>query len=360
MNNKLRVMVEGTRLSKLCSYAGEYLELITRNNVCVLCSESGAQYTQLTLKLMEAPIEDVQIRVPSSIVSKLSRETIIDFIITDSEVRCQFYDKQMVHLYSKTILKQRGVIDPTDKLEFLKTRLDYTGYSLAKISALLSTMKRLDPEIMCLNNVAYCTYNNSHIFTKMKLPNFCISAKSLSTIVNSGSPAYFMGRYIYTRFEDSGLDVFLTKGRVPMTTDIGYIMSMRYSHKIKINAEFIRLVVRNMSISNDAKINLDLPNNEMTIEDGKISVTINVPVIDVTTNKDKKKDEDSVEDLLGSLTEETTINLDNDVNRYNLPKLAIPKWVLVNIINQDETTIYLSKRCVIFSTHGGRVLIPRA
>lgn len=360
MNDKLRVMVEGTKLAKLCYYSGEYLELIVRDRVCVLCSESGGQYVQSTLNVMEFPIDNLQIRVPSSIFSKLSREAIIDFIVKDSEVRCQFYDKQMTYLYTKTILKQRGVIDPTDKLEFLRTRLDYTGYSLAKISSLISTIKRLDPEIMCLNNVAYCTYANCHIFTKIELPNFCISAKSLGTIINSGSPVYFMGRYIYTRFDDSGVDVFLTKGRVPMSTDIDYIMSMKYSHKIKINSEFIRLVMRNMSVSNDAKITLDLPNNVMDIDDGSIKVKVNAPVLEVTTNKDKKKSDESVEDLLESLTEETTINLDKDVNRYNLPELNIPKWVLVNVINQDETTIYLNKRCVILSTHGGRVLIPRA
>lgn len=358
---RLRIRLDSKKIKNLIDYSSEFLELVYISGILELCSESVETSVMTELLIIEHDSEPFSIRLPKEVLKKLGAEEVMDLIINDSTVDCIFYTIDMKFLYKMTVSKQRGFISIEDKLDITLHVDSFETHSLKSISGLIKTVSKLNGNIMCMNKIVTCEYNRSYIFVSSDLPNFYIQGKFLKKLISISNNVVFAGKYMYAYDVENDLHVFLNKLRVTEISDIEFIRKKKFSHSIKLDTLSILQLTNRFTIDSKSKIVLDLPKEIMEIKEEYRTFNLNVPILHVTTSQ--KKDEDTdLSKLIEGISEDTerVVDINSDVNSYNLPKLSLPKWLVMNVINQRYTTLYINKNFICLTVEGGKVLLSRS
>ena len=356
---RVRLLIDSKKVDKLIPFSGGYIEIYKKGEVCFACSETYEFYCQLLLNMIDSDGLDFSVRINTEILAKLLDGSFLDISVTtnssgNEEVVITSMTKRLEFLYSYTIPKQTGAIDPSKFIALSSNKSSYDKHSLTNIYDMILTVADLGLTINCLDGFIFGDINNNYIFNKTTMPNFALPASLLKKLYQMNSDVYFIDNYLYTNLEE--LDVFVTKHRTPGLCPIPFLTKKRGSFKLELDTSILSKVVPNMKVTDDAKIKMNLVKGEITIEEKLIKSSVAFKVVNVVKSK---SDNISIDKLFSSLETESLVSLDSLTNPMGLPELTLPKWVLTKMFKLGKSTMYISNTCIFMSVRGGKICFTR-
>jgi hypothetical protein len=354
-----RVRVDNTKLQKFCSYCGDYIDIVYKNNIVFLCSEMSDIYVHCVLQVLDGDSNDISIRMPKVFFQKLSSESVIDFIIKSDTVKTLFYNKDMELMYKISTRRQTGFIDYEEKLKIIEESGNYEGYTISKVSNLIRTLIRLNTEFYSLDGIAYGMFERCFIFNKSDLPNFGLSVYTMKKLIADAYLLTFIRQYIYYNIEDYDIHVITSKLRVPMDCDLHRILTIKYRYKIKTDMTSLNSINGRLTFDKGVECKVDFNENFVVLRDDMKEVKASIVIKEkISANKDSKENTDD-NDLIDLNAFTSIIDKDEELKREKVPVFSIPKWVLNSIPSSGDSTFNLCKDFIIMSFKGGKILFPR-
>lgn len=358
---KIKFIINKSNFSRIVEFNKEYVELHIIGNKAILCCETGQIYAQLFLDILELDSNgDINLRLPSFLFSKFKAEEVMEIILGDNRTDVNYYNKNLEFMSKISVSSQVGVIDASDKLQLYLERDKYEKYDFEGLGPIVTSLAGLGQNISVVDGILFAEYNRSYIFHKTKLPNFSCDAKLLKVIMTNSFNIRFLGKYIYSSFDNSSIDVFVTKSRVTTTCDMGYILKTKYNRIIDIDPSNISLCIGRAKANSDSKIKVDFKHNYVIVDDDFRSMTIKFNKLAEKVAKKENQPKDTTEELLNAFTNNQKIvaSLDNDVS--DEPVIEIPYWVLNRFIKGDKVRFYFSNNFIVVRNKGNSILISRS
>lgn len=352
---RIRVVLEKSKIKSIVNYSLEYLELAVVDEKAILCCNEESNYSNTFLKIIDTDGEFEHIRVPKSILNNINSELLMDVVVTSSEVKFSFFGKEVRHLYSVTIEKQRGVIDYLSFVSLLGDLPSFTKVDIVNEEYLIAALARLKTAVYCLDGILWGEFQRGYIYLKCSLPNFTLPATSLMNLLSLDSTIRFVSNYVYA--EKDGVGVFMFKHRVPVGCDLLDCTNQKFTHDMTLDTSIIKNVMTRFNIENESSIQLDSSKSKLKVKDLHRTIEIDVPTDKIISKVIKDASED---ELLDSLDlEESSIDVSSIENPHQVPVISIPKWVLINIMRTPSTRVLISKNFIRLTLGNCKVIYPR-
>lgn len=358
---RIKFIINKNNFSRMVDFNKEYLELHIIDDKAILCCETGQIYAQLFLEVLELQTEEnVNLRLPSFLFSKFKAEEVMEIILGDKRTYVNYYNKNLEFMSKISVSSQVGVIDASDKLELYINREKYEKYDFQGLGPIVTALAGLGQNVSVVDGILFAEYNRSYIFHKTQLPNFSCDAKLLKIIMTNSFSIQFLGKYIYSNFDNSNIDVFVTKSRVTTTCDMNYILKTKYTRIIDIDPSNISLCVGRAKANSSSDIIFDFKHNYVIVDDEFMSMTIKFRKLAEKVAKKEESNKDSTEELLNAFTnnQKVVAELDNEVS--DEPVIEVPYWVLNRFIKGDKVRFYFSNSFIVVRNKGNSILISRS
>lgn len=358
---KIKFIINKSNFSRIVEFNKEYVELHVVGDKALLCCETGQIYAQLFLEILELQSDgDVNLRLPSFLFSKFKAEEVMEIILGDNRTDVNYYNKNLEFMSKISVSSQVGVIDASDKLELYINRDKYEKYDFQGLGPIVTSLAGLGQNVSVVDGVMFAEYNRSYIFHKTNLPNFSCDAKLLRIIMTNSFGIRFLGKYIYSSFDNSKIDVFVTKSRVTTTCDMNYILKTKYNRIIDIDPSNISLCVGRAKANSNSKIKFDFKHNYVIVDDDFRSMTIKFKKLAEKAAQKEIKSKDSTEELLNAFTNNQKVVASLDSEVADEPIIEVPYWVLNRFIKGDKVRFYFSNNFIVIRNKGNSVLISRS
>lgn len=349
---KYSISLDKDTLAKFSYFTGEYIDLVYHDKILLACSDTVDYYAHVIVPILTRDGEDISnIRIPSSLLSDLSVEKFLEIHIFDSHIRCIFSNEKKEFLYSTDLNKQICFVDYKSKLILQRNCDKYSRHNMSSIYPICSTLSKLNSNIVCINKHIYSEHNRCFLFTKADIPNFCLPAKVLSKVLSYTPDCRFIENYMYFNYGE--IAIFITKHRVPMSSDLDYILNSKAKEKYTINVKNISQVTRKIKIASNSISYLNLQDGELLVESSENNIRVSTPVISSTVGSAKKTEELDLDSFDFSDTS-------TGVSITKLPNYKIPSWLIKCIVRTDVSDLIVFKNFIVMKLKLCNIAFPRS
>lgn len=322
------------KLDKIIPLCGTYIDVVYLNNKVVLASEDGVCYCQI---MFDAISEDKNLgrtgfRIETSILKRLAVNGRVGIRFTDSNVELSMYGEGEEVIYKSFTPMMNSFLEFGVVTSLINRFNDYDYHHVSQESNIIKLASKFNDVLVSEGRFCYVFHNNSYVFSKSDLGDFCVDGKYFKNVTSIFERFKLIENYIV--FVEDNVFIYLKRNRMPILSDLEYIINSKAICKISMNFKRGNYLVNSLGAENyKAKLNVTV--GKLFIETSKGSFEAK---IDIT---DEKKKELTVEEKLKALNSPSKRVLRDRI-------INIPKWVFGVISDYSNLVFYVKKNsCLV-------------
>ena len=355
---QFKIRLETHKLGELNFFGGDFFDLCYNKKTCFIHSTDGDSQMLFTLPVLSGDEEEVTIRLPRTMFTKLKQEAMVLISVLDNSIKLVFFTAKDSFLYELDIQKQYGYPENIEeKIQILNSLKNYRSVTSSVFSGIVDTLATLNTKLCCFDNVLFGEFERSYILKKQSCPNFCIPAKTLKKLCRDCSSIYFVQSYLYGAMKEGDIHIFLKTHRIVECLDMQYLLKSKFNMCIELDTSSVPSFTSKYRPR--VSYALDIKNKCLHFNDGDRSGKINCPVIDVKSVNDNKEDDIDVNDIVSLLTS----NADSEqtiIGKHSpSPSIEIPSWVVNTCFISGKVKLYLNNSFVLLNNGKFRIVFSR-
>lgn len=319
------------QLDKLFPLCGNFVDIVYLNSKVIVASEDGICYSQLMFDAYAKNPDQPRLgfRIETSILKRIALNGKVEVFIGDNEVHLSMYGEGHDVIYKSSTPMMNSFIDFKDVVDLVNKYDDYDYSSITNEPALIKLASKFNDVFVSEGRFAYIYHNNSYIFCQSGLRPFCVDGKAFKNITGMISRFKLIDDYLV--FMENNLFVRLTRNRMPLLSDLEYLVSSKAISKYELNIKRCNYLINSLG-AEEYTAELNLTANKMIVRSNKGTFECKVDIVD------EKKKEKSLEEKLKELK---APSVNKQVLRDRVVK--VPKWVFGVISDYSNITLFVKR-----------------
>ena len=324
------------KLDKIIPLCGTYVDVVYFNNKVVLASEDGVCYCQI---MFDAVTDDrgqkrAGFRIETSILKRLAVNGRVSIRFTDSSIELSMYGEGEDVIYKSFTPMMNSFLEFGVVTNLVNRFNEYDYHHISQESNIIKLASKFNDVLVSEGRFCYVFHNNSYVFSKSELGDFCVDGKYLKNVTSMFDRFKLIDNYIV--FVEDNIFIYLKRNKMPILSDLEFIVNSKAICKIAMNFKRGNYLVNSLGAEN-YKAKLNVTAGKLFIETSKGSFEAKIDILE------EKKKELTMEEKLKALSSpsaNTRVLRDRVIN--------IPKWVFGVISDYSNLTFYVKKNtCLV-------------
>lgn len=338
-------------LKKIQAFCGPYIDIVCKGPYAMFCSESGQSFAQVVMPLIGVADEDSPgVRVDTELFMTLGIDSLMKLDVVDGEVVIEFYNAEDL-VYKIKVPKQTCYNSITEKNIVLKKSLSCKVHDLDNVARLIRVISRFKSPFVSEGEFAYMYYNQSYVYKKAVLPQFCCDSDLLKKSISLTTKFCVCEDYLV--FREGNVTIFIRKQKMPLTSDLEIIKRTKAHRMLEIDINKMGVLLSRLRAGKyTIELDLGLSKTIVISENGKFEVPVNI-----SYDSDIK----DLESQLNSLDDLSSEDLELDsFNESPSEVIRIPYWAVRVMERALKAKLFVYKRFYILKVNNIFITINKS
>lgn len=336
------------KFDKVSTLFGEYVDIVYLNGRVILASEDGICYCHL---ICEAYAEDVNqerfgFRVETSILKRLLLDGKVGIRESSPNIELSMYGDSEEVIYTSYTPMMNSFIDFKEVQHIISEFKEYDYKYVVEENTVIKLSSKLNQVFVSEGEYCYVFCNNSYLFAKSDLGHFCVDGKYFKNITSIFNRFKLIDNYLV--FLEGDTLITLRKNRMPLDSDLKYIMNSKAICKFSVDFKRANYLVNSLGSENYiAKLDFNA---------GKLIVNSYKGIFEAKVKSDREKIQLSIEEKIALMKSPNSSV--NSSSKSSSKIINIPKWVFSVISDYSNLTFYIKKSSCLIRFGNSIVIFP--